>query len=769
MIAKVIIDIPNFNIDNLYSYLIPTNLIPLVKRGIRVSVKFSTSNILRTGFILDITDEIDPNIEYKSIINVIDTEPIINEEIFSLINYVNKINISSYYNCIKTIIPNELSLKYTKQYLKGSNFNSDSNLIFNKNNVLKNIKDISLNKLNNLIKNNELVVNYQAKTKTIPQVSTYKLNTNISLNIYDKYPILNDLGLNNTYNKDYLLDLGFSDSSIKTLVKKNVLIETKQDKVYDSYHNIVKNPKDIVLNKDQEVIFNTIKNSFNTNSRYLLHGVTGSGKTEIYIKLIKEVLNNNQNVLLLSPQITLITPLLTRILSEFDNVDLFHSSMSSTERLQTWSNIKNNKSRLVLGTRSACFLPLTNIGLIIMDEEHDESYLQKDNINYSTKEILKLRSTYHNCPLILASATPLITSYYEAINNELILLELRNKAINTLLPKMSIVDIRLEDNKIISHKLLELIKEKINKNEQVILLHNVKAYSKSLKCVECGYVVKCDNCDVSLSYYKSSNKLRCHYCGFSKDASFICPSCGGELKINKPGIELVYQELIKLLPSARILVADTNNITTKSDYENIYTSFYNHEYDILLGTQMISKGLDFPRVTLSAVINADDIFNLPNYNAIENAYFMFVQLIGRSSRFIMGDALIQTTNPNHLAITSLKYNYLYFYERALKSRYIGGFEPYFNLAQIIIKSSNLQIAFSIAKDLVIKLRKNKEFKVLGPNIALIPKIENKLIVTITIKYHDFIDLTSLKEEVKLLKKNNKEVIILYNHYYNELI
>ncbi|MDR2867452.1 MAG: primosomal protein N' [Acholeplasmatales bacterium] len=760
-LAVVIIDIPHNLISSTYEYLIPESLDLFVLPGCRVLVPFGVSNKLRMAYIFRIIESYDDMKATKAIDSLIDYTPSINAESFALISFMNERNIAPLFMVIKTIIPNELNYKYKKSYyLKETNFMSTL-LKFNKKSRLINDHELSAKTLKGFLDSGVLGEQYIVKSKSRIKIEKYyTLAANISLEYLNLYPALNDLSPLNSYSHDALELLGLSRSNLQTLVRKKILIVEERQKEYNLLSDAFQEKKEITFNEEQQVVFERICHELYHYHTFLLKGVTGSGKTEIYLKLIAEVLKSGRNVMLLTPEITLVTPLLTRILALYSDIILWHSLLSANQRFKAWTDIKNNQARIIIGTRSACFLPIDNLGLIIMDEEHDKSYLQSQAVSYDTHEIVDLRAKYHNCCLILGSATPALDTYFQVESGAVDLLELNHQASNLPLSQLVVVNLTDSENvgSLLSPYLVKEMAGSLARHEQIILLHTIKGNYKTYHCSHCGYYERCPNCDVSLTYYKTSNKLRCHYCGYTKDFSERCPNCLNILDSQVIGINTVHETLAKVFPQARILQADKSLITSKDDYEQIYLRFKNHEYDILLGTQMISKGLDFANVSLAAIINADYLLNSPSYDAIETTYQLLSQFRGRSGRSLQGKTIIQTSYPQNLSIQALSNSYDDYYVQALDLRFKGGLNPYYKIYQFIVVGILMQEVFAAGKEFSNILRKLGKFLILGPTLAMIPKLNKKLRTTITLKVpsQQKLNIGEIKQiVVEFLKKHPK--------------
>ncbi|MBN2299954.1 MAG: primosomal protein N', partial [Acholeplasmataceae bacterium] len=453
--------------------------------------------------------------------------------------------------------------------------------------------------------------------------------------------------------------------------------------------------------------------------------------------LIDDLILRHQKVLILVPEITLIAPMAQRLKSRFDDVAIYHSALSRGEKYDQYQLILQDKVQIILGTRSAVFLPVESLGLIIIDEEQDASYIQDEGVFYDAKEIAKFRANLHQIPLILGSATPSIETMYQALNQQINLLELTKRHGNISMPRITMIDMKEElknkNTSIFSRALLDGMKKRIKKNEQIILLFNRKGFAPFVMCRSCGAVPTCPHCDISLTYYKDKNTLKCHYCGYEKPFASTCEVCSEQtVKEVGIGIEYVEKKLHEALPEARVLRMDANTTRNKGTHEMLWNQFSQHEADILLGTQMIAKGLDFPKVTLVGVLMADLSLKVPSFQASEQAYMLFTQVTGRSGRFMPGEAIIQGYDLEHYAIKNVLTQYDDFYREAIYYRKMGNYSPFKNTAQILIEGQQYlktyQKAFALRKALL-----ETNCDVLGPTPALIKRIKDQFRFTLTLK------------------------------------
>ena len=540
-----------------------------------------------------------------------------------------------------------------------------------------------------------------------------------------------------------------------TRIKKKIYYKEKQED----------NKK---LNEEQQHAFNTIINSLNINKTFLLYGVTGSGKTLIYIHLIKEVIKKGKTAILLVPEISLTEQIVSIFYQNFgSDVAILHSGLSNKEKYEEYIKILNNEIKIVIGTRSAIFAPLKNIGIIIIDEEHSDTYKQENTPRYHARDIAMHRCEFNRCPLILGSATPSLESMARAKKNVYELVTLKNRANNLPLPEVSIVDMKMELEKrnfTISELLDKKIKECLDKGEQVILLLNRRGFSTFITCSNCGFTYKCPHCEISLTYHKSSNTLRCHYCGYTKIKDDLCPECHEKgLNYMGMGTEKLEEIIKEKYESAKVIRMEADTTTRKGAHDKIIKAFKNEEYNILIGTQMISKGLDFPKCTLVGVINADTSLNIPDFRSSEKTFSLLDQAAGRAGRSTTpGSVIIQTFNPDNETIKAVKkHDYDSFYEQEMQVRKILKYPPYYYLANIKIASKEYTLASTESTKVKNYLEKNLDPKsiILGPSTASNFKRNNIYRFSITIKYRFDEHLMKVLKELDNIYATNKNVFL----------
>lgn len=714
MVCECLVELEHVFIDKTFTYKINKEQLPLLKVGMRVVVPFGKQTL--EGFVLKIYENKDVSLEnkLKEIISIVDTYPILNEELLTLGKYISKTTLCSLMTSYQAMLPKALKAKKK--------------------------------------------VNMTPKYDTYICINYGMYNNDIKFNASQE-KILELLKENKKVKKEVLNKI--SVSSVNTLLKKNILLEEKEE---NYRYNLINEEKiKFNLNEEQQKVYKEIFKFINTNETFLLYGVTGSGKTNVYMKVIEDVIKNNKTAILLVPEISLTPQIIKRFTSYFSNIAVLHSGLSDGEKYDEWRKINEGKVNIVIGARSAIFAPLKNIGVIIIDEEHSQTYKQENNPRYNAIDIAKERCKYHNCPLILGSATPSLESFARAKKNVYKLLELKNRYNNNTMPKVEIIDMNKEFKKAsgyFSNTLIDQIRETLERKEQVILFLNRRGYSSFLTCSSCGYVEKCPNCDISLTYHKSSNMLRCHYCGYATKRKKLCPKCQEEFKDYGIGTEKVEEELKSLIKDAKIIRMDVDTTTTKNAHAKIINSFLEEKYNILVGTQMIAKGLDFPNVTLVGVLNADIGLNFPDFRSSETTFSLLNQVLGRSGRGNKeGKVLIQTFNPEHYAIAYTKnHDYLGFYNEEMKIRKILKYPPYYYICSIKIISKDYNLASKSSYDVVNYLKQNiKNEIILGPSVCNVFKLNNNYRFQIIIKYKDVNNILEYLTNIEHHYFNKKDI------------
>ena len=692
MYAEIIINSDALEVDRLFTYKVPKELLYKINAGHRVKVPFGMGNKNIEGFVYTlITDEIEIKYRVKNIIKLCDDEPILTHDNLKLIDFLRKKYLCRYIDAVRLMIPTGI--------MKGSTNKKKKVICINK--KLDNNEKIKENYINlyNYIFNND--------------------------GIYTKSDIIRDKKYS-LYTLNKMISEGFFKVEDKVVFRYN-------NRKYDE-------DKKKNLTYEQKECLNTILNG--NDLKYLIKGVTGSGKTEVYMNLVEEVLSQDKSAVVLVPEISLTPQMIERFKGRFgEDVALFHSRLSDGERFDEWYRIKEGKVRLVIGARSALFLPIYNIGLIIIDEEHENTYKSDQNPKYHTREVSEYICELKKCKLVLGSATPSIETYYKSLMGEYKLIELKKRVNGSRMPHMEIVDMREElksrNLSLFSRKLYNAINETLKDKKQIILFLNRRGYSTFISCRSCGYVFKCPECDVSMTYHKNGY-LICHYCGRAEKVTKVCPECGSKyVKFFGAGTERVEQEVKKYFPKARVLRMDVDTTRHKNAHESIYNSFKNEEADILVGTQMISKGLDFKNVTLVGVLAADMSLNIPDYRAAERTYQIITQVSGRAGRGSdEGRVIVQSYTPNHYSLNYAKEeNYEGLFKEEINLRRLMGNPPFGRILLINGSAKNEEKLKKFMNNLQENLRKLiiEDLTMLGPVPCIISKLKDNYRWQIIIK------------------------------------
>ena len=686
MVADILVELKTKKMDQTFTYLIPDELKELIKVGIRVLVPFGHQQL--EGFVLKIYPKEAVDYPLKPITSLVDQEPILNEELWA---YIAKKTLSNLISCYQAMLPSALKAKQgflvNKKYEIYLELNKDTD--------------------------------YQPTSdKQKAVVAFLKAGRQLKKSV----------------------DL-ISPSAINTLIKKGVIFEVKEE-VYRLNDEDVKELSSLVLNEEQNSVIDKVLINLNTFSPYLLYGVTGSGKTEVYMQVITRVLSMGKEVIVLVPEISLTPQLVENFKKRFGHaIAIIHSRLSEGEKYDEWRKIERKEVAIVIGARSAIFAPFTNLGLIIIDEEHSQTYKQENNPRYNTIDLALWRAKRHQIPLILGSATPSIESYTRAKTGAYQLLVMENR-VNRQFPQVFLIDMKEEirhNHKILSRLLVDKINDRLLKKEQIILLLNRRGYSTVITCHNCGYTDKCPNCDIPLTYHKTSSMMRCHYCGYGSQRLEICPSCKS-VDINEFGMgtQRLEEFMHQTFPSSRLVRMDIDTTSKKGGHEQIITAFRRHEFDILIGTQMISKGLDFPNVTLVGVLNGDATLNIPDFRSAERTFQLLNQVAGRAGRGdLTGEVIIQSYNIDHYSILKAStHDYVGFYQEELKIRQMLKYPPYYNLCLIKMLGKDYDEVVSEAKKIATYLKEelSSDNIILGPSSANMPRINNVFFLQIIIKF-----------------------------------
>lgn len=737
MIAEIIIDSNVKTLNKTFDYNIPKEMESNISIGSRVLIPFGKSKRLEEGFVTNIKESTE--YEVKDIAKI-ELQSLTTEKIL-------------------------LSKWMAKKYF--SNISECMNLMLKPGTTTKNFANRAKNKTG-------IFVSLALEKEKIQE---YILNNKIKSE--KQIRILNYLIENDKTMQPELIEKTETSRAIIKTLEKNGLLKLQEEKVIRNplKNKNIKQTNKLKFTEEQEEAYTKVSNAIEKQEykKYLLYGVTGSGKTEIYLQLIEKVINEGKSAIMLVPEISLTPQMINRFIERFgkDIIAVLHSKLSVGERYDSWERIENGEARIVIGARSAIFAPVCNLGIIIIDEEHDSSYKSEMAPRYNAKEVATQIAKYNNIPLLLGSATPDIVTFYKAQNEDIELLKLSKRANNSSLPNVQVVDLKQElangNRTMISVKLYKLIQENLKNKKQTILFLNRRGFSTFVMCRDCGYVAKCKNCNISLTYHKKEEKLKCHYCGYEEEIHKICPECGSKkIKYFGTGTQKLELEINKIFPTASTIRMDIDTVTKKNSHEEILEKFNKDKIDILIGTQMIVKGHHFPNVTLVGVVSADGSLNIDDYRANERTFDILVQVAGRAGREnLQGNVIIQTYNPDNYSIQyAKKQNYDEFYNVEIKLRNQLRYPPFCDIIMFGISGETEEIVSKTAEKLYRNLKEQIEKEqiianVLKPLPAPIDKIKNRYRwrIIIKAKVNDkLIDIINECLYSKEILKNNARII-----------
>ena len=706
MIAEIVINRSAKRLNRTFDYNIPKDLEELIMIGSTVLVPFGKNSALEEGYVINIKEK--TTYEVKDIAKI---KHNLTEQQIELAKWMAKRYFCNISDCIKQMLTPGTKSKKQENNIQDKTIN----VVYLKKEIDEIQFDIEMGKIKSekqkkilqFLKNNDGV--------TVPEIEMFT---------------------------------GGTRAIVKTL-EKNGYVEIVEKKVErDPLANKkIEKTENLELTEEQQKAYDLVSQKMQEEKyeQFLLYGVTGSGKTEVYLQLIGEALKQNKTAIVLVPEISLTPQMLDRFIARFgkEEIAVIHSKLSIGERYDEWNKIKEGKAKIIIGARSAIFAPTQNIGIIIIDEEHDSSYKSEAVPKYDAKEIAKKLAKENNCPLILGSATPDLNTYYKAKQGKITLLELTHRANNSKLPEVEIIDLKMElangNRTMLSVKLHDAIEKNLQEKRQTILFLNRRGYSTFIMCRECGYTVKCKNCNISMTYHKTENKLKCHYCGYEENVVTVCPECKStKIRYFGTGTQKLEQEINKIFPQATTIRMDVDTVTKKNSHEEILNKFRNENIDILIGTQMVVKGHHFPNVTLVGVIAADSSLNIDDYRANERTFQLLTQVAGRAGREKLdGRVIIQTYTPDNFSIIcAKKQDYEMFYNTEIALRKQLNYPPFCDIILIGFNSLSEKEIIEVSQRVYMELKNNlnkDEFNVLKPMPSPIDKIQNKFRWRIIIK------------------------------------
>lgn len=777
-IASVIVDVPTKQTDKAFDYLIPGAWEGTIQPGMRVIVPFGPRNI--QGFVTEVKSESEFK-QLREIIEPMDLQPVINHELLELGDWLTEQTLCFKIFAFQVMLPAALKAKYEKK-VKLSSSSTLTDLPaqlrpFFETREMIDWEDALNNGLGPSLQREaakgHLEVLYIVKEKVrkkqvrmirplasleqmkdeMERLSTkaekQKQVLNFFLSDFQPIPL-----------KELTDKVNASAATVKALVEKKLLAEVEMEVYRDPYeHRTFERTSPLPLTSAQETAIKPILHAIETNQHevFLLYGVTGSGKTEIYLQAIQEVIEKGQEAIVLVPEIALTPQMVHRFKGRFgDLVAVLHSGLSAGEKYDEWRKIQRKEVKVAVGARSAIFAPFENLGIIIIDEEHETSYKQEEMPRYHARDVAVKRGETNNCPVVLGSATPSLESFARAQKKVYHLLSLPTRMNNQALPTVEIIDMREElragNRSMFSRKLFEKLADRLEKKQQTVLFLNKRGHSSFVMCRDCGYVVNCPNCDISLTYHRAGTRMKCHYCGYECQIPKICPECSSEyIRYFGTGTQKVEDELGKILPEARVIRMDVDTTGRKGSHERLLKDFQDGKADILLGTQMIAKGLDFPNITLVGVLSADTMLHLPDFRSSEKTFQLLTQVSGRAGRHqLPGEVIIQTYTPEHYSIEfSGSQDYGLFYQREMMVRKLHHYPPFYFLALITVSHEQLLTAVSATEKIVkyVRTQVSNQAVILGPAASPIARINNRYRYQCLIKYKREPNLTKMLKTI----------------------
>jgi len=793
--ATVVIDIPDLNHRG-FDYLIPPAIAPTLAIGCRVLVPLGSRTT--QGYVIDIksSTELADEKQIKPLKENLDLVPYLNNELIELAKWMSNTYAGSLFKVLQQLLPAGLKTKVQHYLSVPSNLDLQKlsqqeeqilDYVVKKQPILK----TSLQKqfpnqeelISAMLKNGYLLIEDDFKDKGSRKKLTFvKLRLSgqellqeiaeLSKQAKKQLQIIDFFQSNKL--KEYELtsliaELKTTRSTVNELVKKGFLSFAETDISRDPYKNREFADKQVELNSLQQNVLAKLERAIaERNSQpFLLHGVTGSGKTEIYLNAIQYVLNQGSDSVLLVPEISLTPQMVERFKGRFGtNVAVLHSRLSPGEKLDEWRKIHLGQAKIAIGARSAIFAPFRKLGLIIIDEEHESSYKQEEHPKYHARDIAIWRAKYNKAAAVFGSATPALESYYQAKSGSYKLLEMPNRVMGRSMPAVHLIDMREElrsgNRSMFSRKLQSELESRLEKKEQVVLFLNRRGFSTFVMCRTCGYVIKCPHCEISLTYHQTNKVLRCHYCGHAENEPQLCPECGSKhIRFFGTGTQRVEQELASRFPGIRVLRMDVDTTSKKGAHEKLLNSFKREEADILLGTQMIAKGLDFPKVTLVGVIAADTLLKLPDFRAAERTFQLLTQVSGRAGRHnLAGDVVIQTYDPEHYSIQlASEHDYLSFFSKELEQRKLMSYPPFKSLVMIHFSHPELTKLMRSSASFVSEIKKllTHDTEIIGPVAAPISRIKDRYRFQCMIKYTDKVDIMpQIKQTINYLQNEIRD-------------
>lgn len=789
-VAQIALDGAAFAFDRLYSYIIPPELQRKAAAGMRVTVPFGKGNLKKQGLIFAIqTAELKG---LKPILSITDKTPVLNAEMLALCEYMRENYFCTYYEAVHAALPAGLSFKLTSFYSANEEFSLLSSLGGTEKEIFDYLKTkgekdseslkrkfgVTVELLDSLAEKQALILSREPKRrindaneKWVRLAVPYDELEGLKLTQKQREVAGLVGGTDGISVKEIKYFTGVSQSVIDGLISRDLLMSFEKRVFRTERKSIaIAENAEITLTDEQQTAFDGLISKYNEQNGNisLLYGITGSGKTQVFLKLADEVSAKGRGVIVMVPEIAL-TPQMLRIFTERygDKVAVFHSAMSQGARLDEWERVRSGKALIALGTRSAVFAPFNNLGLIIIDEEQEHTYKSEQSPRFHARELAAFRTRFNKGLLCLASATPSVESFTAAKQGKYSLFRLTKRYGGAVLPKVETVDMKKEilsgNSSPVSRRLYEAVNETLDNKKQAILLLNRRGHNTYISCPECGYVMTCPNCSISLTYHSANHRLMCHYCGYSASADTKCPECGNEhMKFLGAGTQRLEEEIKKLFPKARVLRVDADSTLARESYSEYLNAFAAGEYDILLGTQMVAKGLDFPNVTLVGVLGADSAAFSEDFRSFERTFSLLTQVVGRAGRGEnAGLAIVQSVNPDSELISlAAKQDYEGFYESEIMTRKLMIYPPYCDICVVSTRSGERKNAETAINGIFGKIKEmlkgeyaDVKLIILGPAPAAVPVVNGKYRYRMIIKCKNnkrFREMLRLALEIKRL-------------------
>ena len=788
-IAKISLDNSVYHIDKLYDYRIPLTLVGKVKKGVRVTVGFGRGNRKCQGMVFS-THFSDDTENLKPVISVLDETPVLSDEMLELAAWIKGRTFCRYYDAVRTMLPSGLQMKIVNNYSVNPEFKSDNSLNTAQKEVFEllasadvpisekqicdslGLEDCSdalgfLVKIGAVLKDDDSVRRIKDATEKMVRISVddetaEAILSKLTAKQKSVFKVLLDVGSASV--KEVCYFAGCTPNVLSTLEKKGY-VETFSNQVYRrplTMSSIASNrPKEVILNDEQQQAYENMLAQYKSDKAEvaLLYGITGSGKTQVFLKLVDDAVRDNKGVIVMIPEIALTPQTLSIFYSRYgDKIAVFHSGLSLGERLDEWYRVKRGEALIAIGTRSAVFAPFDNLGLIIIDEEHEHTYKSESSPRYHARDVAKFRSIKNNSLLVLASATPSVESYTNAVHNKYSFNKLTKRYSGAQLPNVTVIDMNNERvYGCISETMLTELKKCIDDGHQAIILMNRRGYSTYAACKSCKTVVSCPNCSISLTYHNANGRLMCHYCGYALLPSDGCTECNGkEFSFFGSGTQRVETELAQMLPNAKVLRLDADTTMSRYSYENKLKQFANGEYNILVGTQMVAKGLDFSNVTLAGVLSADQTLYSDDFRSVERTFALLTQVVGRSGRGeFKGKAIVQTYTPESPIIKlASAQDYASFYETEIITRKMMVYPPFCDMCVLSFTSRDEGKTVSSAYNFLERIKEINDKKakpikmiVLGPVTARVAKVSNRYRYRIIIKCRNTLEFRNMISDI----------------------